>query len=420
MDRHGRVSLWPWRRAALCAPICAIFAACSTLAPAPESAPSPGAPAARPKTDAPAENASPAEAIGTKPAEQPPGDQNPAPMPAPPSSSAPAEKEPKEPAPAQPGAGDGKPSATTGSPEQSPAEQSPKSEPGEPAPPAADDNILEQTRRSVHSTAVWLARGVDSWFGDKPFEQGGKVTDGRLSLGLLKRQGESLDVKVRFNGRFRLPNVEERTYFFFGRDNDRETVADTPGALSRQDRLLAEGPDDRTFFAGFGYALREAFDLRIGFHGIKPYGQARYRDTWNLTQRDLIEFRQTFFWRISDHFGSTTALSYEHAYSSTLALRWLSATTRTQKSRQFDWSSIIGLYKGFAGERLLSLEYVVSGSQHTGFLVSEHGAQTKWSQPIYRDWLFLESIAGLYWPRRALDESRQRRWAFGTSLTMRF
>ena len=33
--------------------------------------------------------------------------------------------------------------------------------------------VLESTRQSVRSTTEWLARGVDSWFGDKPFAEGG-------------------------------------------------------------------------------------------------------------------------------------------------------------------------------------------------------------------------------------------------------
>ena len=76
---------------------------------------------------------------------------------------------------------------------------------------------MEVTRRSVRSTAEWLARGVDSWFGDKPFEEGGKVTDGRLSVSLLQRHDENTDLSVRFNARFGLPNVEERVYLFIGR-----------------------------------------------------------------------------------------------------------------------------------------------------------------------------------------------------------
>jgi len=52
----------------------------------------------------------------------------------------------------------------------------PTAEPQSPTEPSDADNVLEGTRRSVRSTAVWLASGVDSWFGDKPFAEGGEVS----------------------------------------------------------------------------------------------------------------------------------------------------------------------------------------------------------------------------------------------------
>jgi len=38
------------------------------------------------------------------------------------------------------------------------------------------DAAIESTRSTVRNAAERLARGVDRWFGDKPFEQGGSVT----------------------------------------------------------------------------------------------------------------------------------------------------------------------------------------------------------------------------------------------------
>ena len=311
-------------------------------------------------------------------------------------------------------------------PQNTPEEPNPDHEdaPGESTlqlpPPESTDNVLESTRRSVRSSTEWLARGVDSWFGDKPFEEGGEVKDGRLTLGFFKRQAESIDTRLRFNARIRLPNVERRAYFFVGRDNEREVVADTPGAFSRQDRLLTETREDRSFFTGLGLSLREAIDLRIGFHGIKPYAQARYHQPWAVTESDLVEFRQTFFWRLKDRLGSTTALSYEHALSPSLALRWLTAATITQKSHEFDWSSIVGAYKSFGDPRLLSLELIWSGRWGDPVRIAEYGVQAKWQQAVYRDWLLGELLVGYFWPRTDLESERTRRWALGYTLTMRF
>jgi hypothetical protein len=324
----------------------------------------------------------------------------------------------------------------TTAPEEEPADEpvGPRSEPesaepplAEPAgpetappPPTEPETVIDATRRGVRSTAEWLASGVDSWFGAEPFE-GGRVTDGRLSIAAAKRQAESIDYKVRLHARLRLPNLRRRSaYLFIGSDNEREAVADTPGALSRQDRLLAERPEDRSFFAGLGVALRDVLELRLGFRGIKPYAQARYRKPWNPSPNDLIEFRQTFFWKLSDRFGSTTALSYEHAFSRTTALRWVTATTITQKSNLFDYSSIVGVYKSYGGQRLSSLEAIAAGRENTGTTISEHGVQVKWLQPVYKDWLLGEVAVGQFWPRMDPSMGRVRRWALGGVLTMRF
>ena len=36
-----------------------------------------------------------------------------------------------------------------------------------------DDSSVEAARTAVRSASEWLASGVDSWFGSKPFSEGG-------------------------------------------------------------------------------------------------------------------------------------------------------------------------------------------------------------------------------------------------------
>jgi hypothetical protein len=290
-----------------------------------------------------------------------------------------------------------------------------------PASPQEVDEVLESARQSVRSTSEWLARGVDGWFGDKPFSDGGKVSDGRLSVSLLTRQHESPHFAVRFNARFRLPNVESRAYLFLGRDDQRDVITDTPDSFSRQQRLQPETTTDNSFFGGIGVRVHESLQFRVGLRGgLKPYVQARYGQSWRVSDVDLADFRETLFWSINDHVGSTTALSYEHAYSSTLALRWLGSTTITQVSKHFDWASSIGAYKSFGDQRLLSLEALVSGTQGSGIGASDFGLQTKWAQPIHKDWLIGEILVGHFWPRTDALSPRMRAWALGLGVKMLF
>jgi hypothetical protein len=295
----------------------------------------------------------------------------------------------------------------------------PRQPPAAGAPTAQSEDVAESARTSVRSTAEWLARGVDSWFGDRPFEDGGSVRDGRLSISILERQDTKADLDVRFNARFRLPNIEQNTYLFIGRDNPREVIADKPGTFTRRDQLLTETSDDRSFFVGLGRSIAEVFDLRVGFRGgLKGYAQARYRRPWQLSPADLLEFRQTFFWSQDDHLGSTTALSYEHAFSPILAGRWLNSATITQESRKFEWNTSMGAYRSFGQQRVLSLEGLASGRQGAG--VYDYGLQTRWEQPVHRDWLLAHVVVGHFWPRPDRTMARGTAWAIGGGLKLRF
>ena len=286
---------------------------------------------------------------------------------------------------------------------------------------AAADPLFEPARQSVRSTTEWLARGVDSWFGDRPFSEGGKVSDGRLGVFLLTRQHEKTDLTVRFNARVWLPNLEDRAFLFLGRDDDRQAVIDQPDALSRQQRLLRETNADASFFAGLGFALRDWVQFRVGFHGgLKPYAHARVGQTWQPNDANRVDIRETLFWTAGDRFGSTTALSYEHAYSRTLALRWLNAVTITQDSKKFEWSSSLGAYRSFGDQRLLSLEALSSGKESTGVPFTDIGVQAKWEQPVHKDWLLGEILVGHFWPRPDAQRERTRAWAVGAGLKMRF
>lgn len=280
---------------------------------------------------------------------------------------------------------------------------------------------LEATRRGVRDTFEWLARRIDGWFGDTPIEPGASaVGHGYLSLAVLRREGERTDVDVRFDARLHLPNIERSAYVFVGRDNERDTVSDKADMASRQQRGLAENRGEQSFFAGVGMTLRDLFDFRVGFRGgLKPYAQARYREHWRLAEVSEAEFRQTFFWSLDDHFGSTTSLGFQHTPTRELALRWLNQATITERSRRLEWTTLLGGYQAFGEQRQLSLEAVLLGAQKTGVKATDYGLRLKWEQPLYADWLIGEAIVGHYWPRPDAASERTGAWAFGLGLRLR-
>lgn len=299
--------------------------------------------------------------------------------------------------------------------------RAPAATPPAPEAPLEVQEALDTTRATVRETALWLARGVDSWFGDRPFEQGGSVSDGVLSVGLLRRPPDGLKAQVRFNARFRLPNLQERAYLFVGRDDTREVIRDQPGSLTRRQRLQAESPDDNRFFAGLGIALRESTDLRVGFRGgIKPYLQLRWRRPVPLGPDRLAELRQTFFWTVDDHLGSTTAASVEQLLGPDLALRWLGSLTYTQDAARWEGATSVGAYRHFGAQRQLALEVLATAAQHTGVTFTDYGLRATWRQPLHHDWLLGELLLGHFWPRADASVAREPGWAVGGTLFLKF
>ena len=289
---------------------------------------------------------------------------------------------------------------------------------------AAPGPWVESARTTARNSAEWLARRVDSWFGDQPFEQGGSVTEGRVSLRLFHRPDQDTDVDLRFDARFRLPNLEKYAYVFVGRDKASEAIQDTAAARANQQPLQARRDvEERSFLAGLGLALPNDIDFRVGLSGrLKPYVQARYSHVWGLTDTQSLYFRETVFWTSADRLGATTSLSYEMNFSPALSLRWLNVGTVTQAAKQLEWSSTLGLYRSFGQQRVLGLELLRNGTLVEGGAVgkSDRGWLVKWEQPVYHDWLLAEVVAGQFWPRPLAGAPRERAWALGAGLRMHF
>lgn len=286
------------------------------------------------------------------------------------------------------------------------------------------DAGIEATRRTVRSSAEWLARQVDSWFGDKPFEAERAISNGRFMVGLYHRQHEGSKLKVRFRARFHLPNVERFGYIFIGRDDPDEIVADTPDELSRGERPSRIGnPDDGSFFAGLAIGVRKYVDFRIGARrGAHPYAQLRYLRPWRLSARDRIEFSQTVFWVLDDRFGATSVVKLEHTLTPKLALRWISVYTAAQRDRKREWSSSIGAYRSLGEDRLVSLAAVISHhDRDPSITIDEYGLVAKWEHPLRGRRLFGELSLGRYhWDKFDRVPSSGKSWALGYLLKLRF
>ena len=284
-----------------------------------------------------------------------------------------------------------------------------------------DIKVLTAARTGLHGSAYWLVENVDGWFGERPFEEGGRVS-GSLRVRGLYREDDGFSNDVRYRLRVQMPNVSETAYIFLGRDNEEELVRDESGTFARSQLLLPEsGSDDQTFFAGIGYLLRDNLDLRLGVRsGYKLFAQARYRKIWWLTDDANLEFRQTLFLAVDQGLGTTSALDYAYALTPRTAFRWRNSVTLSTETDGAGWSTSLGLFQAFGRERKLSLEVLAGGETDAPVPTREYGVRSIWSQPVYRDWVVGELILGHFWPREDDDLERDRTWAAGLGVEMQF
>lgn len=284
-----------------------------------------------------------------------------------------------------------------------------------------DIKVLTAARAGLYGSAYWLVENVDGWFGERPFDEGGRVS-GSLRVRGLYREDDGFSTDTRYKLRVQMPNVSETAFLFIGRDNEEELVRDESSEFSRSQLLLPESrSDDQTFFAGIGFFLRDNLSFRLGVRGgYKLFAQARYRKNWWLTDDANLEYRQTIFLAVEQGLGTTSALDYAYALTPRTALRWRNSATLSTETDGAAWSTSVGLFQAFGKERQLSLDVLAGGETDAPVPTREYGVRGIWSQPVYRDWVIGELILGQFWPRDDDDPERRRSWAAGLGVEMRF
>lgn len=311
-------------------------------------------------------------------------------------------------------------SSDAAAPERSPSADS-GDEQTRVAPETAEIEWLEDTREGVYDLSHWLVSGVDSWFGDKPFDESGGRVSGRVFFRVLERQDDGLDTDLRYRLRVDMPNVSERASIIIGREDESNLVSGQEdfdrGQLVRSDSQN----EDSTFFVGLGFLLRENLSFKLGVRsGYKVYAQARFRRTFSVTEASAFDFSQTFFAAVDDGVGLTTGLNYRQLFTDRTALYWRNSFTYSTESNGVEWRVRPEVIHALGQQRELFIDLPTEGETGSSVDVAEYGIRARYRQPVYKDWLFGELIVGHFWPRDEEDPARRESWAVGAALELFF
>ena len=278
------------------------------------------------------------------------------------------------------------------------------------APPGAEgiDTVRAGLQRGVCSTA----RFVDRLFGrENQYFEYEDESSGRASVTLGWDQQDEFEVDTRFRASANLPQINERFNATIGRASRDEYVADEIGVFNPAIGAFTDD-DPAEWFAGLGYRAYRGRDSRFDLGaGVKlesplnPSANARYRKYLYRPGGLLYTLRTTFFVENDEGFGVTQAFDVDKVLNDAYLLRFSNSLRMSEETEGVRWRIRPALYQAIDYRRAMRYETFVRG-ETDGTQPDLYGVSVTHRRSAWRDWLFLEFGAELFWADGPLPSDR--------------
>jgi hypothetical protein len=270
------------------------------------------------------------------------------------------------------------------------------------------DTMRAGLQRGVCSTA----RFVDRIFGrENQFSEYEDHSSGRAAVTLGWDEQDGFEVDTRFRVSVNLPQINERFNATIGRATSDEYLADEIGIFNPAVGAFSDD-DPAEWFAGVGYrAFRgrdSRFDLGAGVKlesPLNPYANARYRHYIYGPSGTLLTLRTTLFVENDEGFGVTQAFDFDKTLNSAYLLRISNSLRMSEETDGVRWRVRPALYHAIDYRRAMRYEAFVRG-ETDGTQPDLYGVGITHRRSAWRDWLFLEFGAELFWADGPLPADR--------------
>ncbi|MEJ8569059.1 hypothetical protein [Elongatibacter sediminis] len=281
------------------------------------------------------------------------------------------------------------------------------------------------TQETLRSWSCHSFRWFDSLFGSRHEFDASRV-NGMMTLGAEYTEYRDFDPRLRLRVRAPLPNLSSRWDLLLGRVDEDSYVRDTqpqdetfynPGLVPREDAewLLGLGHRRKNALKGWDYSA--GVRLRTP---PRPYAKAQYFHNHTFSPRTDLRFRQTFFWRGDEGFGTTSRGDLAHALDYHSVLRWEGVATVSEERDGMFWYAGQTWYRLMANSSAISLLAFIRGETHDEVPLQEYGLNLIWRRPLDGEWLYLSLGPSLTWPKFREEEKRKASFGFGAWIEIQF
>jgi hypothetical protein len=276
----------------------------------------------------------------------------------------------------------------------------------------ADAQRIDSVRAGLHRGVCSTARFVDQIFGrENQYSEYEDDTNGRAGLTFGWDEQDNFEVDTNFRVSVNLPQINERFNATIGRASKDEYLADEIGVFNPAVGAFSDD-EPAEWFAGLGYRAHRGrdsrFDLGVGLKlesPLNPYANARYRYYIYRPSGVLLTLRTTAFVENDEGFGLTQAFDVDKVLSPSKLLRVSNSLRWSEDTLGMRWHVRPALYQAIDYRRAMRYEAYVRG-ETDGTEPDLYGVSITHRRSAWRDWLFFEFGAELFWADGPLPEDR--------------
>jgi len=128
----------------------------------------------------------------------------------------------------------------------------------------------------------------------------------------------------------------------------------------------------------------------------------------------MLSLRPIVYWRSEEKLGTTLHVDLDQMLNEKMMLRWANFGNVAQEEVQgLEWESSLFLFQALSNRRAMTYRALVVGETKAEETLNNYGFEVRYRQRVLREWLFVEFITGLTWPKYFADEQREANIGIG-------